>query len=65
MRMRPEHLRPHGGQPGRTLHIPSWCGCSIEYMPVPVGMGEWLLVPIWEPDRVANPLRRFAPPEPR
>ena len=34
-------------------------------MPVPVGTGEWLLVPIWEPDRVANPLRRFAPPEPR
>ena len=22
MRMRAEHLRPHGWQPGRTLHIP-------------------------------------------
>jgi hypothetical protein len=30
-----------------------------------VRAGCWQLVPIWEPDQVANPLRRFAPPEPR
>jgi hypothetical protein len=64
-RMRAEHLRPQGWEPGRTLRIPSWCGCSIEYLPVPVGGGEWLLVPIWEPDQVASPLGRYAPPEPR
>ena len=63
-RLRTEHLRPHGREPGRTLFIPGWCGCNTEYLPVPVGTGEWLLVPIWEPDRVANPLRRYAPPEP-
>jgi integrase len=27
-RLRAEHLRPHRWQPGRTLHIPGWCGCS-------------------------------------
>ena len=64
MRMRAEHLRPHGWQPGRTLHIPAWCGCSTEYLPVPVGDDWWQLVPIWEPDKVANPLRRYGPPEP-
>jgi hypothetical protein len=32
-------------------------------VPVPVCAGWWQLVPIWEPDQVANPLR-FAPPEP-
>jgi hypothetical protein len=65
MRMRAEHLPPHGWQPGRTFHIPAWCGCTTEYVPVPVDAGWWQLVPIWEPDQVANPLRRFAPPEPR
>jgi hypothetical protein len=35
------------------------------YIPVPPGNGWWLLVPIWESDQMANPLRRFAPPEPR
>ena len=64
-RMRAEHLRPHGWLPGRTLHIPAWCGCTTEYVPVPVDAGWWQLVPIWEPDQVANPLRRFAPPEPQ
>jgi hypothetical protein len=34
-------------------------------VPVPMDTGWWQLVPIWEPDRVANPLRRFALPEPR
>jgi hypothetical protein len=65
MRMRTEHLRPHGWLPGRTLHIPSWCGCTMEYVPVPVHAGWWQLVPIWEPDKVANPLRRYGQPEPR
>jgi hypothetical protein len=64
MRMRAEHLRPHGWQPGRTFHIPAWCGCTTEYVPVPVGAGWWQLVPIWEPDKMANPLRRYGPPEP-
>jgi hypothetical protein len=65
MRMRAEHLRPHAWEPGRTLRIRSWCGCTTEYVPVPVDADWWQLVPIWEPDRVANPLRRYAPPEPR
>jgi hypothetical protein len=52
-------------QPGRTHHIPSWCGCTSEYVPVPVDAGWWQLVPIWEPDQTMNPLRQFAPPEPR
>jgi class 3 adenylate cyclase len=65
MRMRAEHLRPHGWLPGRTLHIPAWCGCTTEYVPVPVRSGWWQLVPILELDQVANPLRRFAPPEAR
>jgi hypothetical protein len=65
MRMRTEHLRPHGWLPGRTLHIPAWCGCTTEYVPVPVDAGSWQLVPIWDPDQTLNPLRRFAPPEPR
>ena len=38
-RMRAEHLRPHGWLPGRTLHIPAWCGCTTEYVPVPVDAG--------------------------
>jgi hypothetical protein len=64
MRMRAEHLRPHGWQPGRTLHIPSWCGCTTEFVPVPVDAGWWQqLVPIWKPDQVANPLRRYGPPK--
>jgi hypothetical protein len=58
-------LRPHGWQPGRTLHIPAWCGGTTEYVPVPVNAGSWQLVPIWDPDQTMNPLRRFAPPEPR
>jgi hypothetical protein len=38
---------------------------GAEYVPVPVRAGWWQLVRIWEPDQVANPLRRFAPPEAR
>jgi hypothetical protein len=65
MRFRAGDLRPHGWRPLQTLHIPAWCGCTTEYVPVPVRAGWWQLVPISEPDQVANPLRRFAPPDPR
>jgi hypothetical protein len=37
MRFRTTDLRPHGWEPGHTLQIPDWCGCSTEYIPVPVG----------------------------
>ena len=33
--------------PPQTLHIPDWCGCSTEYLPVPAGDGWWQMVPIW------------------
>ena len=49
----------------QTLHIPDWCGCTTEYLPVPAADGWWQLVPIWEPDQTVNPLRRYGPPEPR
>jgi hypothetical protein len=64
MRFRAEHLRPHGWRPPQTLHIPDWCGCSTEYLPVPTGDGWWQLVPIWEPDQTPNPLRRWQPAVP-
>ena len=65
MRFRGEHLRPHGWRPLQTLHIPDWCGCTTEYLPVPEGAGWWRRVPIWEPDQTANPLRRYEPAAPR
>jgi hypothetical protein len=65
MRIRAEHLRPHGWQPGRTLHIPTWCGRTTEYVPVPDGRGWWNLVPIWDPGQTANPLRRYESAAPR
>jgi hypothetical protein len=58
MRFRASDLCPHGCTPAQTLHIPDWCGCTTEYLPVPVGEGWWQLVPIWDPDQTANPLRR-------
>jgi hypothetical protein len=64
MRFRAEHLRPHGWQPLRTLRIPDWCGCSTEYLPVPVCGGWWYLVPIWESHQTPNPLRRWEPAVP-
>jgi hypothetical protein len=65
MRFRREHL-PHGwAPPPQTLHIPDWCGCTTEYLPVPEGDGWWVLVPIWDPGQTANPLRRYRPREPR
>jgi Helix-turn-helix len=41
------------------LQIPDWCGCSTEDLPVPTPGGWWQLVPIWEPDQTATPLRRW------
>jgi Ketopantoate reductase PanE/ApbA len=65
MRFRAEDLRPHGWAPAQTFQIPDWCGCSTEYLPVPVGDGWWLMVPIWEPGKAANPLLRYEPAAPR
>jgi hypothetical protein len=65
LRFRAGDLRPHGWEPGRTLHIPDWCGCTTEYLPVPDGRGWWQMVPIWAPDQTANPLRRYEPAAPR
>jgi hypothetical protein len=64
MRFRAGDLGPHGWSPPQTLQIPDWCGCSTEYLPVPVGDGWWSLVPIWEPAQAATPLRRWEPPVP-
>ena len=36
-----------------------------EYLPIPVGVGWWHLVSIWNPDQTANPLRRYEPATPR
>jgi hypothetical protein len=47
MHFRGSDLRRHGWQPGQTLQIPDWCGCSTEYVPVLVGDGWWHMVPIW------------------
>jgi hypothetical protein len=43
---------PNGWPSLRTLHIPDWCGCSTEYLPVPVGEdgGRW--------SRSGSPARR-------
>jgi hypothetical protein len=38
---------------------------STEYIAVPAGPRWWDLVPLWDPDQVASPLRQDAPPEPR
>jgi hypothetical protein len=65
MRFRAEPLRPHGWQPLRTLHIPDWCGCTTEYIPVPDGTGWWQIVTILEPGETTNPLRRYEPVAPR
>ena len=64
MRFRADDLRRHGWTPPQTLHIPDWCGCSTEYLPVLAGDGWWSLVPIWEPTQTPNPLRRWEPPSP-
>jgi hypothetical protein len=61
MRMRAEDLRPHGWQPGRTLHIPAWCGCTTEFVPVPVGDGGWQ--PRKAPDLAGRPLPQRRWPE--
>jgi hypothetical protein len=53
-------LQRLGWWPPETRLIPDWCGCSTEYLPVLAGDDWWHLVPIWEPDQTANPLRRWA-----
>jgi len=40
MRYRATDIRPHGWEPGRTLFIQDWCGCTTEYISVP-GWGGW------------------------
>jgi hypothetical protein len=48
----PRPARERGGRTETNVpQIPDWCGCSTEYLPVPVGDGWWQLVPIWEPIR--------------
>ncbi len=64
MRFRASDLRAHGWEPGGTLHVPDWCGCSTEYVPIPSGDGWWSLVPIWEPAQTPSPLRRWEPAVP-
>jgi hypothetical protein len=64
MRFRAEDLRLHGWNPPQILQIPDWCGCSTEYLPIPVGDGWWQLIPIWDPSHTATPLRRHEPPVP-
>jgi hypothetical protein len=34
MRFQASDLRTHGWAPPQTLHIPDWCGCTTEYLPV-------------------------------
>jgi hypothetical protein len=65
MRFRARDLHPHGWRPLQTLHVPDWCGCTTEYLPVPDGAGWWSLVPIREPGQTVNPLRRYEPAVPR
>ena len=64
LQFRADDLRRHGWAPPQTLQIPSWCGCSTEYLPVPASDGWWSLVPIWKPAMTSNPLRRWEPPVP-
>ena len=64
MRFRADDPRPYGWRPLQTLHVPDWCGCTTEYLPVPDGAGWWCLVPMWEPGQTVNPLRRYEPAEP-
>jgi hypothetical protein len=64
MRFRASDLHPHGWAPPQTLQLPDWCGCSTEYMPVPMGDGWWHLVPIWDPAQTPTPLRRWEPAVP-
>jgi hypothetical protein len=58
-------LQRLGWWPPETRLIPDWCGCATEYLPALVGGGWWQLVPIWEPEQTASPLRRHEPGDPR
>ena len=62
--VRADDLRRYGGAPPQTLQVPDWCGCTTEYLPMPVGDGWWSLVPIWQPDLTPDPLRRWQPAVP-
>jgi hypothetical protein len=64
MRLRAGELQRMGWTPPETRLIPDWCGCSTEYLPVLEGGGWWYLVPIWEPEQTATPLRRWQPAVP-
>jgi|SRR4029450_3565859 hypothetical protein len=64
MRLRASDLRRLGWELPETRLIPDWCGCSTEYLPVLMGDDWWQLIPIWEPDQTANPLRRWEPAVP-
>ena len=57
MRFRAADLQPHSWQPLRTLHIPDWCGCTREHLPMPTGGGWLQMVPIWDLDLRAETLR--------
>ena len=65
MRFRTADLCAHGWEPGQTMFVPDWCGCTAEYVPVPAHGGWWDMVPIWDPAQTTDPLRRFTHPEPR
>jgi hypothetical protein len=56
MRFRAEDLRLHGWNPPQILQIPDWCGCSTEYLPIPVGDG-WAA----DPDLGPQPYGDSAP----
>jgi hypothetical protein len=45
MRFQGADLR-HRWTPLQTLHVPDWCGCTTEYLPLPEPGGWWRLVPI-------------------
>jgi hypothetical protein len=64
VRLRASDLQRLGWWPPETRLIPDWCGCSTEYVPALEGDGWWCLVPIWEPDQTATPLRRWEPAGP-
>jgi hypothetical protein len=58
-RYRGRDLRRHGWSPCQTFRVAGWCGCSQEYLPVPVGRGWWSPVPVWNPaEPTRNPLTR-------
>ena len=43
MRSGPSVSARTAGTPPQTLHVPDWCGCTTEYLPVPSADGWWHL----------------------